>query len=163
MRHYEIVFMVHPDQSDQVLGMVERYTQQIKKTKGNVHRTEDWGRRQLAYTINNAHKAHYILMNIECDQTTLDEIEHNFRFNDAVLRHLIMRRGEAVTTPTGLQKRADTAEEPKPRREARGSDRKPSSTTDKKAAPVDKPSDEVVATEEAPSEPTAEVSEKISE
>ncbi|MCU0842816.1 MAG: 30S ribosomal protein S6, partial [Thiobacillaceae bacterium] len=90
MRHYEIVFIVHPDQSEQVPAMVERYRNLITGNGGQIHRLEDWGRRQLAYTIQKVHKAHYLLMNIECDQATLDELEHGFRFNDAILRHLII-------------------------------------------------------------------------
>jgi small subunit ribosomal protein S6 len=105
MRHYEIVFLVHPDQSEQVPAMIERYQDIISKNNGKVHRLEDWGRRQLAYPINKIHKAHYTLMNIECDNTTLDELKHSFRFNDVVLRHLILRRDDAVTTPSALLKR----------------------------------------------------------
>ena len=88
MRHYEVVFIVHPDQSEQVPAMIERYRTLITTNKGAMHRLEDWGRRQLAYPINKIHKAHYVLMNIECDQATLEELEHGFKFNDAVLRHL---------------------------------------------------------------------------
>lgn len=97
MRHYEIVFLVHPDQSEQVGGMVERYRATIESRGGKVHRFEDWGRRVLAYPIQKLVKAHYILLNIECDQETLDELESNFRFNDAVLRHLTIRRDEAIS------------------------------------------------------------------
>ena len=97
MRHYEIVFMVHPDQSEQVPGMIERYTTTIKGDGGQVHRLEDWGRRQLAYPINKIHKAHYALMNIEVDGDTLAELESAFRFNDAVLRNMIISRKEAHT------------------------------------------------------------------
>lgn len=97
MRHYEVVFMVHPDQSDQVPGMVERYAALIERGNGKVHRTEDWGRRQLAYSVSKIHKAHYILMNIEVERETLDELESAFRFNDAVIRNLIIRRKEPVT------------------------------------------------------------------
>ena len=92
MRHYEVVFLVHPDQSDQVPGMMERYGALIERGEGKVHRTEDWGRRQLAFTVSKIHKAHYVMMNIECDQPTLDELESAFRFNDAVIRNLIIRR-----------------------------------------------------------------------
>lgn len=92
MRHYEVVFLVHPDQSDQVPGMVERYESLIQRSGGQVHRKEDWGRRQLAYLINKVHKAHYVLMNIEVDQPTLKELENAFRFNDAVIRNLIISR-----------------------------------------------------------------------
>ena len=104
MRHYEIVFLVHPDQSEQVPAMVERYQSQIAARNGRVHRLEDWGRLQLAYTIQKMHKAHYVLMNIECDQETLNELEHGFRFNDAILRHLTLVREEAVTTPSPMMK-----------------------------------------------------------
>jgi small subunit ribosomal protein S6 len=104
MRHYEIVFMVHPDQSEQVPAMTERYQDLVKKGEGSVHRLEDWGRRQLAYPINKIHKAHYVMMNIECTQETLDELEHSFRFNDAVIRHLILARDEAITEPSVMVK-----------------------------------------------------------
>jgi len=97
MRHYEVVFLVHPDQSDQVPGMVERYSGLIERGGGKVHRTEDWGRRQLAYPILKIHKAHYILMNIEVGSDVLAELESAFRFNDAVLRNMVVRRNEAVT------------------------------------------------------------------
>ena len=104
MRHYEIVFLVHPSQSEQVPAMVERYRASVEKSGGKIHRYEDWGRRQLAYPINKIHKAHYILMNVECDQPTLDELESAFRFNDAVLRNLILIRDAAVTEPSPLAK-----------------------------------------------------------
>ena len=107
MRHYEIVILVHPDQSDQVVGMVERYISQIKEADGQIHRLEDWGRRQLAYPINKIHKAHYILMNVECGQTTLDELEELFRYNDAIIRKLIIRRDEAITDESLLAKSAE--------------------------------------------------------
>lgn len=104
MRHYEIVFIVHPDQSEQVPAMIERYRTQVTTRNGQIHRLEDWGRRQMAYPIQKVHKAHYVLMNIECDQETLDELEHGFKFNDAVLRHLTIRMDEAVTTPSPMMK-----------------------------------------------------------
>ena len=104
MRHYEIVFIVHPDQSEQVPGMIDRYKATIAARNGNIHRLEDWGRRQLAYPIQKVHKAHYVLMNIECDQVTLDELEHGFRFNDAILRHLTIKRDEAVTGASPMMK-----------------------------------------------------------
>ena len=97
MRHYEIVFLVHPDQSEQVPAMVERYQGMVTDSGGAVHRTEDWGRRQLAHPINKIHKAHYVLLNVECGQTVLDEIRGAFRFNDAVLRHLVIARDKAIT------------------------------------------------------------------
>jgi len=104
MRHYEIVFMVHPDQSEQVPAMVERYRSSIESKGGKIHRLEDWGRRQLAYPIEKVHKAHYVLLNIECDNATLAELESAFRFNDAVLRNLIVRRDEAITEASPLAK-----------------------------------------------------------
>lgn len=104
MRHYEIVFIVHPDQSEQVPGMVERYRSVVTAKNGTVHRLEDWGRRQLAYPIQKIHKAHYVLMNIECDAETLVELEHAFKFNDAVLRHLTVKMKAAVTTPSPMMK-----------------------------------------------------------
>lgn len=104
MRHYEIVFLVHPDQSEQVPGMVERYTQTIEKDGGKVHRLEDWGRRQLAYPINKVHKAHYILMNVEADEAAIEELASNFRYNDAVLRNMVLLRDEAVTEESPIMK-----------------------------------------------------------
>ena len=104
MRHYEIVFIVHPDQSEQVPAMVERYKGVIAQRSGVVHRLEDWGRRQLTYPIQKLHKAHYVLMNIECDGETLGELEHSFKFSDAVLRHLIVRMPKAVTAPSPMMK-----------------------------------------------------------
>ena len=104
MRHYEIVFLVHPDQSAQVPAMVERYRAIVESASGTIHRFEDWGRRQLAYPISKVHKAHYVLMNIEVDQPTLDELESSFRFNDAVLRSLTLVRDEAVTEPSPLMR-----------------------------------------------------------
>jgi small subunit ribosomal protein S6 len=104
MRHYEIVFIVHPDQSEQVPAMVERYRTLVTGKNGQIHRLEDWGRRQLAYPIQKIHKAHYVLMNIECDQETLDEMEHAFKFNDAVLRHLTIKMKAAVVTPSAMMR-----------------------------------------------------------
>ena len=104
MRHYEIVFIVHPDQSEQVPAMVERYRTLVTAKKGMIHRLEDWGRRQLAYPIQKIHKAHYVLMNIQCDQEVLDELEHAFKFNDAVLRHLIIKTKTAVIIPSAMMK-----------------------------------------------------------
>jgi len=125
MRHYEIVFIVHPDQSEQVPAMIERYRTTITSRKGAIHRLEDWGRRQMTYPIAKMHKAHYVLMNIECDQETLDELEHSFKFNDAVLRHLTVQMKAAVTAPSPMMKEEKsrsvlngeapkTAEVPKP-------------------------------------------------
>ncbi len=104
MRHYEVVFLVHPDQSEQVSGTMGRYKSLIEGAGGTVHRLEDWGRRQLAYPIEKLHKAHYVLMNIECDQKPLDELLEAFKFNDAVLRHLVVRRERSYTEPSPLVK-----------------------------------------------------------
>lgn len=111
MRHYEIVFLVYPDQSDQVPQMIERYSKMVTDRGGTVHRLEDWGRRQLAYSIDKLHKAHYVLMNVECDSQALGEIQHAFRFNDAVLRNLIVRQDQAVTDPSPLAKSAEEESE----------------------------------------------------
>jgi small subunit ribosomal protein S6 len=104
MRHYEVCFIVHPDQSEQVPAMVERYRGIVTARNGIIHRLEDWGRRQLAYTLAKVHKAHYVLMNIECDQVALDELTHSFRFNDAVLRHLVVKMKGPVTAPSSMMK-----------------------------------------------------------
>ena len=104
MRHYEIVFIVHPDQSEQVPGMVERYSQLITGRGGKIHRHEDWGRRQMTFPIQKMHNAHYVLLNIECDNDTLVEMEHAFKFNDAVLRHLTVLMSEAVTAPSPMMR-----------------------------------------------------------
>ena len=116
MRHYEIVFLVHPDQSEQVPAMVERYRGMIEGEGGSIHRHEDWGRRQLAFPIQKVHKAHYVLMNVECSKAALDEVTGAFRFNDAVLRHLVIARDEAVTEPSPMAK-------PEEEREGRSRDR----------------------------------------
>lgn len=105
MRHYEVVFLVHPDQSEQVPGMLERYEGIMHKHKGVIHRKEDWGRRQLAYPIQDVHKAHYLLMNIECDQTALEELKTAFKFNDAILRHLIIKKSAAIKTESVMMKK----------------------------------------------------------
>lgn len=110
MRHYEIVFLVHPDQSEQVPAMVERYTNLITEDGGQVHRLEDWGRRQLAYPINKIHKAHYVLMNIECSESVLSELNDTFRYNDAIIRNLVIRRKDAVTEVSPI-KAAESREE----------------------------------------------------
>ena len=104
MRHYEIVFMVHPDQSEQVPAMIERYKTLVTERNGTIHRLEDWGRRQMAYPIQKVHKAHYVLMNIEADKETLGELEHVFKFNDAILRHLLIKMDKAVTSPSPMMK-----------------------------------------------------------
>ena len=111
MRHYEVVFLVHPDQSEQVPAMLERYKGVISADGGQIHRLEDWGRRQLAHTINKVHKAHYVLMNIECSQAALDELLNLFKFNDAFLRNLVIKRDEAVTEPSPLAKSASESED----------------------------------------------------
>lgn len=135
MRHYEIVFMVHPDQSEQVPAMIERYTNTITEDGGKVHRLEDWGRRHLAYPINKIHKAHYVLMNVECSQAALDELSHNFRFNDAIIRDLVTRCDEAVTEMSPMkasESREDrrTGGDDRPRRSAESDDRRRSETQD---------------------------------
>jgi small subunit ribosomal protein S6 len=110
MRHYEIIFIVHPDQSEQVPAMIERYKGMVTGRSGRIHRLEDWGRRQLAFPMEKLHKAHYVLMNVECDKEALAEMEHAFRFNDAVLRHLVVQRDEAVTEPSPMMRQ----EKPRP-------------------------------------------------
>ena len=122
MRHYEICFLVHPDQSEQVPAMLERYRSVIESRGGQIHRLEDWGRRQLAYPIVKLHKAHYILMNIECDGATLEELEGMFRFNDAVLRHLTIRRQEAVVEPSLMLKGKEEKDRAQHRRAASSND-----------------------------------------
>jgi len=122
MRHYEIVFLVHPDQSEQVGGMVERYTKVIEEDGGKVLRLEDWGRRQLAYAINNVHKAHYVMLNVECSAKALAELEDNFRYNDAVIRNLVIRRDEAVTEQSEMLKAEENRNERRERRERVESD-----------------------------------------
>ncbi|MGH8273181.1 MAG: 30S ribosomal protein S6 [Gammaproteobacteria bacterium] len=118
MRHYEVVFLVHPDQSEQVPGTMGRYQSLVEGAGGTVHRTEDWGRRQLAYPIQKLHKAHYVLMNIECDEKALDELKEAFKFNDAVLRHLVMRCKQAYTDPSPLVKEREHEDEEKRARAA---------------------------------------------
>lgn len=127
MRHYEIIFLVHPDQSDQVPGMLERYRSNIEASGGAIHRLEDWGRRQLAYPIQKIHKAHYVLMNIECGVDALRELESNFRFNDAVLRNLVISRKEAVTDASILSRKE----------EKERSERPAETASDEAAAPAD--------------------------
>ena len=124
MRHYEVVLIVHPDQSDQVVGMVERYIKLVQDNGGTIHRLEDWGRRQLAYPINKIHKAHYVLFNVETDGETLAELEELFRYNDAIIRSLVMRRDEAITEESQLAKNADE------KRARKATTRRPDSTDD---------------------------------
>lgn len=128
MNHYEIVFMVHPDQSDQVPAMIERYTNIVKEAGGKVHRLEDWGRRQLAYAIENVHKAHYVMMNLECEFSAVEEIENIFRFNDAVLRHMTIRRKKAITEPSPLAKDDSKESAPAAKDSSDASDKKEAAT-----------------------------------
>lgn len=111
MRHYEIIFMVHPDQSEQVPAMLERYRANLESKGGAIHRLEDWGRRQLAYPINKLHKAHYVLMNVECNLESLTELTNAFRYNDAVIRHVVLNQDSAVTEPSALLKEKDDRKE----------------------------------------------------
>lgn len=120
MRHYEIVFLVHPDQSEQVPAMLDRYRSMIEGGSGRIHRLEDWGRRQLAHPIAKAHKAHYVLLNIECSRETLDELTGAFRFNDAVLRHLVINRKDAATEASPMAKPEDTGDKDSQRRDRGG-------------------------------------------
>ena len=151
MRHYEIVFLVHPDQSEQVPGMVERYTKAIEDDSGKIHRMEDWGRRQLAYPIEKIHKAHYILMNVECSQSALDELTTAFRYNDAILRNLVTLRSEAVTEESPIMK-AEQSE--------RKYDRRPSAAS---AAPASAPAPEAQTSESDKGEPETSVEDKAEE
>jgi len=150
MRHYEIVFLVHPDQSEQVPAMVERYRGIIETSGGTVHRVEDWGRRQLAYPINKVYKAHYILLNIECEHPALEELTSAFRFNDAVIRHLVIKRNAPVTGESPLLKKEE--EETRRPREDRSS-RSDSPDTSESPAPAPEPvaeaSDETSTGEES--------------
>ncbi|HUO82409.1 MAG TPA: 30S ribosomal protein S6 [Gammaproteobacteria bacterium] len=133
MRHYEIVFLVHPDQSEQVPAMLDRYRAMIEGGQGRIHRLEDWGRRQLAHPIAKAHKAHYLLLNIECGQETLDELTGAFRFNDAVLRHLVINRKEAVTAASPMARPEESGDKDAQRRDRGG--RRPERFADDDARP----------------------------
>ncbi len=172
MRHYEIVFLVHPDQSEQVPQMVERYQGIVTDAGGQVHRTEDWGRRQLAHPINKIHKAHYVLLNVECDFSTIEEIKGAFRFNDAVLRHLVISRDEAITEASPMavavaeekakekeaQQRRDAkaAAEAAMRKEAEDADEAAETSTDDEKAEGEKADDEKADdAEDAEAEPAA--------
>ena len=137
MRHYEIVFLVHPDQSEQVPAMIERYKGMLASGGGRVHRLEDWGRRQLAYPLAKVHKAHYVLMNVESDQKTLDELTGAFRFSDAVLRHLVVSMDAAVTEPSPMAKAADEEGEGGGRRRERPRDESPVSADDEDSSAAD--------------------------
>ncbi len=164
MRHYEVVFLVHPDQSEQVPAMIERYRGMIEAGSGQIHRLEDWGRRQLAYPIQKLAKAHYVLMNIECNGETLGEIESAFRFNDAVLRNMVIRRNEPITE-TSLMMKAKEEKEQKERAEAERQARYQRSAEAKREA-REESKDETVeeATEEKPAEePAAQEAEKAAE
>ena len=158
MRHYEICFLVHPDQSEQVPAMLERYRGLIEDKGGSIHRLEDWGRRQLAYPIVKLHKAHYVLMNIECDNDTLEELEGVFRFNDAVLRHLTIRRQEAVTDQSEILK----AREEKDRSSRDHSDRRRASseTTPAETTPAETTPAETTSAETKPAEAAEETETK---
>jgi small subunit ribosomal protein S6 len=143
MRHYEIVILIHPDQSGQVAGMVDRYRALIEASSGSVHRHEDWGRRQLEYPIKKIHKAHYVLMNIECSDEVLAELESGFRFNDAVLRNLILRKDEAVTGPSPMMKDIETEAQAKTKTRTASDDaaedtKAPDASTDVKDAETGK-------------------------
>jgi small subunit ribosomal protein S6 len=148
MRHYEIVFMVHPDQSDQVGGMTDRYSKLVTDAGGKVHRLEDWGRRQLAYPINKIHKAHYVLMNVECGQDVLDEITTLFRYNDAVLRNLVIKRKDAVSDMSEIMKAENESRERKARASARMAAEE---SYDRDSSDDDDDNDEADASEEAES------------
>jgi small subunit ribosomal protein S6 len=130
MRHYEIVFLVHPDCSDQVPGMIDRYQSMVKSSKGQVHRLEDWGRRQLAYPINKVRKAHYVLMNIECDANLVRELENAFRYNDAVLRNMILKRDAAITEPSPIMKEQEYSTHHRGRKPADSDDFEASDTVE---------------------------------
>jgi len=157
MRHYEIVFLVHPDQSEQVGSMIERYTKSIEEGNGKVHRLEDWGRRHLAYPINKIHKAHYVLMNIECGNEVLEDLTSSFRFNDAVIRNMVVRRNEAITEPSDIKKEEDSRGERRERREAPAA---PAKEATKEAAPAAEATKEAAPAAEATKEaaPAKEVS-----
>ena len=153
MRHYEIVFMVHPDQSEQVPGMIERYSATIQKDGGSVHRLEDWGRRQLAYHINKIHKAHYVMMNVEATNEAMEELTTTFRYNDAVIRNLVIRRDEAVLEESLLMKAEREDKERKARYQERNDNdaRKAAATADTADSPSEEAA-EPAADSEAASE-----------
>ena len=150
MRHYEVVFLVHPDQSEQVPGMIERYTQLMADSGGNIHRIEDWGRRQLAYPINKIHKAHYVMMNIECGGEALEELSTLFRYNDAVLRNLVIKRKEAVTEESLILKQERESKERKARIEHKRKEEEAAAAAEAAAAEEEAPAEE--AAPEAPAE-----------
>ena len=150
MRHYEIVFLVHPDQSEQVNAMVDRYRASIEADGGSIHRLEDWGRRQLAYPIQKLHKAHYVLMNIECSTAVLDELNSAFRFNDAVLRSVVISRKEAVTETSLLAKRPEEKREREPSANTEETPAEVAADDDAPAAVADEAAPAAVAEEAAP-------------
>ncbi len=155
MRHYEVVFMVHPDQSEQVPAMVERYSKAIEDSSGKVHRLEDWGRRHLAYPINKIHKAHYVLMNIECSRDVLDEMTSNFRYNDAVLRNIVIKRDGPVTEDSLIMasEKAEKAEkEVRERRREERAAREEAEAAARKAAAEAKAAEEPEEAKESPAE-----------
>ena len=152
MRHYEVVFLVHPDQSEQVPGMVERYGASVAAGGGTVHRSEDWGLRQLAYPINKIHKAHYILMNIECGQDVLDELNSTFRYNDAVIRSMVIRRNDAVTGESPIMKLENAEKADKEARERRNAARIKAEAAEKAAAKPEEPTAPAVEVTEAESD-----------
>ncbi len=162
MRHYEIIFIVHPDQSEQVPSMVERYTAIVTANGGAIHRLEDWGRRHLAYPIQKIHKAHYVLMNIECGQEELDELTSTFRYNDAILRNLVVSRDSAITEETDIMK-AEASEkaekEGRARREAERTAREEAKKKAEAEAAAQEPEATAEAPEAAPETPTAEAEE----
>ena len=151
MRHYEIIFLVHPDQSENVGAMVERYRKHVEDTKGTVHRVEDWGRRQLAYPIEKIHKAHYVLMNIECDQASIDELKNMFKFSDAVIRNMVIRTSKAVIDPSPLARSGE---------EARESELRETRESEASAREVSERVDDAVPGETSEA-PASEVSERV--
>ena len=163
MRHYEVVFLVHPDQSEQVPAMLERYRGMIEGSGGTIHREEDWGRRQLAHSIGKVHKAHYLLFNLECEKTALEELIGAFRFSDAVLRHLVIRRDEAISEPSLMAKAHEeekareaqsASRDSRPRREPRSD--APAESAPAESAPAESAPAESAPAEAAPAEPAAE-------
>ena len=165
MRHYEIVFLVHPDQSDQVPAMIERYSDLVLKNGGAIHRVEDWGRRQLAYAINKIRKAHYVMMNVETNQSVIDELDNLFRFNDVILRNLVIRRDRAITEESSMAKARSEERETAPREPSAttaeaGEKPEAAATDDSQAAAAEAPDTEEPDTGEAGStESDAEKSE----
>ena len=155
MRHYEIVFLVHPDQSEQVSAMVERYTSIVKDSGGQVHRLEDWGRRQLAYPINKIHKAHYVLLNVECGTEALNELNYAFQFNDAVIRSLVTTRKDAVTGASPI-KLSDAQQDERPRRDDKREERNSSAAPKAEAKPEAEKAEPAATADDAEAAPAAE-------